>query len=147
MRAADLQRVAAIDAADPSPWSYGQMASELGQESGWQLVAVPLGQDDLVCGFICGRIAAGEAELFKIAVDVECRRRGVASLLLASSIELLAVRGVQRIFLELRTANLGAKALYERFGFQEVGVRKNYYLIPPDNALIMEKVIVEGVSS
>ena len=40
-------------------------------------------------------------------------------------------------FLEVRESNLGARRLYEKQGFQEVAVRKQYYQSPPENAIVM----------
>ncbi|MGV1097800.1 ribosomal protein S18-alanine N-acetyltransferase [Thiovibrio sp. JS02] len=146
MSAADLAQVAAIEEENPSPWSLAQLADELARDGGWQFVAVAAGRPGPVCGFVCGRLVAGEAELFRIAVRQKDRRRGIASLLLAHSIDYLAARGGQRLFLELRSANRAAKALYEKAGFRQVGMRRNYYASPPDHALIMEKVIGESVA-
>ena len=141
MTAADLEAVAIIESENPSPWTAGQLASELEQEGGWQFVA-EAGASGLVCGFICGRSCAGEAELLKIAVGLEHRRQGVATQLVAHTLRYLAEQGVGRCFLELRAANLVALALYERFGFRRAGLRKNYYASPPEDAILMEKTVV-----
>lgn len=135
---ADLTAVAAIESENPSPWSAGQLAGERDQASGWQFVA-EAGGSGLVCGFVCGRSCAGEAELLKIAVGRASRRQGIAAQLVAHTLRYLAEQGVERCFLELRAANLPALALYERFGFCRVGLRKNYYASPLDDAILMEK--------
>jgi ribosomal-protein-alanine N-acetyltransferase len=54
-------------------------------------------------------------------------------------IGLATEKGVTEIFLEVRETNVGAIRLYERLGFEEVGIRKNYYEKPKENALIMWK--------
>ena len=141
MTAADLGAVYAIESENPSPWSSEQLASELEQESGWQFVAESCGSG-LVCGFVCGRSCAGEAELLRIAVSREERRQGIAGQLVAHVFRYLAEQGVGRCFLELRAGNLPALALYERFGFERVGLRKNYYTSPPEDAILMEKIVL-----
>ncbi|MFA7349059.1 MAG: ribosomal protein S18-alanine N-acetyltransferase, partial [Desulfurivibrionaceae bacterium] len=140
MTTADLQAVQAIESENPSPWTAGQLAGELAQEGGWQFVA-ETGASRLVCGFVCGRSCVGEAELLKIAVGSEHRRQGIATQLVAHALRFLARQGVERCFLELRATNLPALALYERFGFRRVGLRKKYYASPVEDAILMEKRI------
>ncbi|MHB1015989.1 MAG: GNAT family N-acetyltransferase, partial [Desulfurivibrionaceae bacterium] len=117
MTNADLEAVTAIEAENPSPWTAGQLASERDQGGGWQFVA-EVGPSGRVCGFVCGRSCGGEAELLKIAVGLEYRRQGIAAQLVAHTLRSLAEQGVGRCLLELRAANLPARALYERFGFR-----------------------------
>jgi ribosomal-protein-alanine N-acetyltransferase len=143
MTADDLETVVGIESENPSPWSVGQLASELEQEGGWQFVAES-NASGLVCGFVCGRSWAGEAELLKIAVGLAHRRQGIAGQLVAHVFRYLAEQGVGRCFLELRAGNLPALALYERFGFFRVGLRKNYYASPPEDAILMEKNVLVG---
>lgn len=137
MTGADLGAVQVIESENPSPWNGGQLASELEQESGWQFVAES--GSGLVCGFVCGRSCAGEAELLKIAVAREYRRQGIGGQLVAHTLRYLAEQGARRCFLELRAGNLPALALYERFGFRRAGLRKNYYASPVEDAILMEK--------
>ena len=143
MTGADLGAVHAIESENPSSWSTGQLASELEQESGWQFVAESTASG-LVCGFVCGRSCAGEAELLKIAVAREYRRQGIGGQLVAHTLRYLAEQGTERCFLELRAGNLSALALYERFGFRRVGLRKNYYASPVEDAILMEKRVFAG---
>ena len=140
MTGADLAAVHAIESENPSPWSAGQLASERGQDGGWQFVAEA--GSGLVCGFVCGRSCAGEAELLKIAVGREYRRQGIGGQLVAHALRHLAEQGTGRCFLELRAGNLPALALYEQFGFRRVGLRKNYYASPAEDAILMEKRVV-----
>lgn len=140
MTAADLEAVTAIEAENPSPWTAGQFAGERDQENGWQFVAESK-ISGMVCGFICGRSCAGEAELLKIAVGRECQRQGVATQLAAHAMRCLTEQKITRCFLELRAGNFPALALYERFGFRRVGLRKNYYASPPEDAIVMENIV------
>ena len=140
MTAFDLEAVTAIESENSSPWRGGQLAGELDQQDGWQFV-VESGASGQVCGFVCGRSCVGEGELLKIAVGREYRRQGIAAQLVAHTLGYLAQQGVERCFLELRAANLPALALYERFGFRRVGLRKNYYTSPVEDAILMEKII------
>lgn len=141
MTAADLEAVTTIEAENLSPWTAGQFDGERDQDNGWQFVAESK-ISGLVCGFICGRSCAGEAELLKIAVGRECQRQGVAAQLVAHAMRCLAEQKIPRCFLELRAGNFPALALYERFGFSRVGLRKNYYASPPEDAIVMEKIVL-----
>jgi [ribosomal protein S18]-alanine N-acetyltransferase len=141
MTGADLEAAAAIESENPAPWSAAQLAGERDQEGAWQFVAQAFASGQ-VCGFVCGRSCAGEAELLKIAVSLQYRRQGIAGLLMAHALRHLAEQGVDRCFLELRAANLPALALYERFGFRRTGLRKGYYAAPPEDAIVMEKTLL-----
>lgn len=85
-------------------------------------------------GFALGRVAADEAELFQIATLPEFRRQGTAGRLLAELHEKMRERGAACCFLEVRSRNAGAIALYEKMGYEKIALRKNYY--PDDDAVI-----------
>jgi ribosomal-protein-alanine N-acetyltransferase len=91
-------------------------------------------QAGVVRGFLASRqIASGEREILFIAVDPAYRRRGIAKRLLQN--ELDGSRGAW--FLEVRESNLAAIRLYETLGFQVAGRREEYYLDPPEPAIVM----------
>jgi [ribosomal protein S18]-alanine N-acetyltransferase len=84
-------------------------------------------KEEHLAGFILSRIAADEAEILTIAVAPEWRRRGIATSLLKPHLYGLAAIRVSRLFLEVDAENTAARALYENFGFEQVGERKAYY--------------------
>ncbi|MEX2295884.1 MAG: GNAT family N-acetyltransferase [Dongiaceae bacterium] len=89
-------------------------------------------------GLLLARMAGGEAEILTLAVDVECRRRGVARALLATLFEAIATQNVGRIFLEVAESNYAARALYAAHGFLPVGRRAAYYgATPGSDALVL----------
>lgn len=77
-------------------------------------------------GFLLSRQAIDEEELLLIAVRPEVRRRGIASALIERFAAEAKLRGVRRLFLEMRDGN-PAEALYRKHGFVPVGRRPNYY--------------------
>lgn len=77
-------------------------------------------------GFVLSRAAVDEEELLLIAVRPVFRSRGVGSALVERFIAEAKMRGITRLFLEMREGN-PAEALYRKFGFEPVGRRKNYY--------------------
>ena len=82
-----------------------------------------------------------EAEITNIAVLKDYRRCGIASLLLSSLLDEAFSRGCESAFLEVAKNNIPALKLYEKFGFEKINVRKNYYKDPPDDAIIMKKIL------
>lgn len=90
-----------------------------------------------IAGFALGRVAADEAELFLIATLPEFRRQGIAGLLLDRLHAGMRERGAACCFLEVRSRNAGAIALYEKSGYERIALRKNYY--PDDDAVIYRR--------
>ena len=74
-----------------------------------------------------------------LAVAPEKRRMGVAQRLLDALFLELRARGITSLALEVRASNLAAQNLYEKNGFAQVGCRKNYYVNPREDALILRK--------
>ena len=93
-----------------------------------------------------GRLAAyggvqyvlDEGNIVNIATHPDYRRRGLATAVMRELESRLKERGVEIVFLEVRQSNAGAIALYERLGFKSVGMRKNYYKNPVENAILMD---------
>ena len=81
---------------------------------------------DSIKGYSIVSMVGGEAHIMNICVDPDVQKRGVGSKLLEKMIE-LATKKAETIFLEVRPSNKVAIALYEKRGFNEIGVRKNYY--------------------
>ncbi len=84
------------------------------------------------------RQALDEAELLTLATHPDYRRAGHADALLTSGEKALLSQGVERVFLEVSTANPGALALYTRSGYRELARRRAYYRDGSD-ALVLEK--------
>ncbi len=78
-------------------------------------------------GFVMTRVAADEAEILTLAVAPEARGQGLGTVLLSTAVEHAHHAGARAMFLEVGASNLAARALYNRFGFSEVGMRKAYY--------------------
>lgn len=78
-----------------------------------------------------------EAHVISIAVREAYRRRGVGELLLITIIEEAIRLGAFVVTLEVRVSNLGAQALYEKYGFKKVGIRANYYTNDSEDGYIM----------
>ena len=92
---------------------------------------------DLLAGYIVARLGAGELHINNFAVRENHRRQGIGCELLRSILSQGMARGVSSAFLELRSGNVAALALYEKFGFQVTARRKRYYSDPTEDALVM----------
>ena len=77
--------------------------------------------------------------MMNIAVHPDFRRRGIAEELVVKLVEELKVRGNHSLMLEVRASNEPARKLYDKMGFQQVGLRKNYYRNPKEDACILRK--------
>ncbi len=139
MARADIPAAAAMEATVPGGWSAVQLADELAAAGGFQFACRDRAGDCL--GYICGRLAAGEAEILKIAVRPSHRRQGLGLALLGHVLSWLGGQGAVCCFLEVRQSNHAARALYQKAGFQVVGARRNYYRQPSEDALLLRRDI------
>jgi ribosomal-protein-alanine N-acetyltransferase len=72
-------------------------------------------------------VAAGEAHLLNLSIAAARQRTGHGSGLLREAMALARRQGAKTLFLEVRPSNRAAQALYTRFGFRKVAVRRGYY--------------------
>jgi ribosomal-protein-alanine N-acetyltransferase len=132
----DLRQLLPIEAVVfPEPWSVGVFNSELALRHG-RLYRAAWDGDDMA-GYIGFMIVDQEAHVTTIATAPAYQRRGVARTLLIDGIRILLPMGVKHLSLEVAASNEPAQTLYRRFGFAPVGVRKNYYPITGEDALVM----------
>ena len=118
------------------PWSEKSIASELENPLSLWLVAEENGQ---VFGYVGSQTVLDESDMMNVAVDPGFRRQGIARALIETLIAELSKMGSRCLRLEVRVSNENARALYARMGFQQLGLRKNYYHNPKEDALILGK--------
>ena len=125
------------------PWSRKMLAEELENQCAAFLVA-----QDSVTGQVMGYagllVMADEGYITNVAVFPEYRRQGVAAKLIAVFENFARGNKLAFLTLEVRPSNAAAIALYQGFGFEEVGRRKNYYDLPKEDALILTKTYWEA---
>lgn len=92
---------------------------------------------DRVVGYAAIWLMVDESHLTSIAVRKDCRRRGIGELLLLSMTRLSVEMKAQVMTLETRVSNTAAQALYEKYGFKKVGLRRRYYADNREDAVIM----------
>ena len=93
--------------------------------------------DRTIVGYSVFWAVTDQGELGNVAVVKDRRGQGIGRKLIEAVLARAAERGVREIFLEVRKSNYGAQTLYGTFGFYEVARRKNYYLEPSEDALVM----------
>lgn len=124
MREADLAKVLEIENAVYShPWSRGNFTDSL--RAGYQCWTWRI-EGELI-GYFVLLVAAGEGHLLNLSIAEAGQRRGHGSTLLVEIMRMAKAGGADKVFLEVRPSNQGAKALYRRFGFRQVAVRTGYY--------------------
>ena len=123
------------------PWSKKMLAEELENQCAAFLVA----EDALtrrVAGYAGLMVMADEGYITNVAVFPEQRRRGIAGQLIEVFCDFARGNHLAFLTLEVRPSNAAAISLYEGFGFQEAGRRKNYYDLPKEDALILTRHFV-----
>ena len=94
-----------------------------------------------IAGYIVSRETAGELHINNVAVRPEFRRRGIGAALLDSVIQEARRRKANTAFLEVRSGNYAAQALYQKCGFRAIAQRANYYSEPREDAVVMSLVL------
>ncbi|MEG1091659.1 MAG: ribosomal protein S18-alanine N-acetyltransferase [Acinetobacter sp.] len=145
MQAADVEAVAKIEKSVQShPWTLKQFEDAV---TAYQSTVIEVqGQ---VAGFCILQPVLDEANLLLMAIDPAQQGQGLGYQLLEASVAMLKNNPVQ-IFLEVRESNLAAIKLYEKSGFHQIDLRKNYY--PNSNgsrehAIIMVKACTDDFAS
>lgn len=126
----------------PRPWSSTLFLQEIAHRHDRVYLVARLG--GRVAGY-GGLMTSGlEGHITNIAVDPSYQGRRLATLLMLDLMEAACDRGGKTVSLEVRKSNEVAQRLYEKFGFQPVGVRRGYYVETGEDAIVMW---VDGVDT
>jgi [ribosomal protein S18]-alanine N-acetyltransferase len=140
MQKEDLEQVQAIDRNSFSlPWPTSAYNYELTNPMSLLWVAeipVEAGTPKIV-GMIVVWLIVDEAHIATLAVDTDYRGMGIGKILLATALMEAVRTGMREATLEVRSGNLAAQSLYQRFKFQIIGFRPRYYRDNSEDALIM----------
>jgi ribosomal-protein-alanine N-acetyltransferase len=126
-----------------SPPRLGHWLTELRRLFGPEEESESAPHGDLVTGFVGVWLIADEAHIVTIAVREGHRRRGIGELLLIAAIELALMNERDMVSLECRSSNDAAIALYDKYGFQRLGIRPHYYSDNREDAVIMTAERIE----
>ena len=124
MDESDLDEVMAIeDAIYSHPWTRGNFVDSL--RAAYPCRTLRVGAE--LIGYFVLMVGAGEAHLLNLSIAARHQRAGHGSALLNEAAQLARRLGARSLFLEVRPSNRGAQALYTRFGFRKIAVRRGYY--------------------
>lgn len=136
MRRRHLRKVLAIEGrVYPRPWSATLFLSEIAQKSTRTYIVAR--HDLAVIGYAGMMFTGREAHVTNIAVEPDFHGRMVGTRLLLTLITEAIARGAHTLSLEVRVSNNNAQAMYAKFAFSVVGVRKGYYIETKEDALVM----------
>lgn len=119
----------------PVPWSTSLFMSELALRSTRAYYVAFVGRQLVAYGGLM--MTLDDGHVTTIAVDPAWHRHKLGSRMLLALVREALRRGATSLTLEVRLSNKAAQALYRRFGFRPVGVRKNYYAETKEDALVM----------
>ncbi len=129
----------------PSPWSREMFLRELEVAFSYHRLIELKGKKEIL-GYIFCWLGKDEASILSLAVAPKMRGKGLGSFLLKKALDELFSLGILRVWLEVRVSNLPAQALYRKFGFKLVGIRRGYYRDTGEDALVMEKELKDAQS-
>ena len=139
MRGSDLETVVRSELESYSmPWTETTFRGLLGRRDSHTVVAEQGGE---VIGYAISWFVAGQGELGNVAVTPAWRGRGIGRMLVIHTLQEARRRATVEVFLEVRPSNHDARRLYESLGFRQVGQRKNYYVSPREDALVMRRAL------
>lgn len=143
MRRRHLRSVLRIESrVYPVPWSMSLFLSELALRSTRAYYVAFVGKQ--LVGYAGLMMTLDDGHVTTIAVDPAWHRHKIGTRLLLALVREALRRGATSLTLEVRLSNKSAQALYRRFGFRAVGVRKNYYSETKEDALVMWAEQVAG---
>lgn len=116
------------------PWSEEAFLDSLGRDNYHFFVAEEDGKILGYCGFLT---ALDEGEIPNVCVAASARRRGIGRMLMEELIRTAKDCGITVLFLEVRQSNVAARTLYTLCGFEEIGIRKGFYELPKEDAILM----------
>lgn len=122
-----------------SPWSAAQFREELSGVPKTRKYLVALDKQEIV-GYGGVALAGDVADIHTLTVIPSYRRKGIATQILAELESWALAKGIKDFMLEMREGNLEAQPLYEKYGYQVISRRDNYYA-PGIHALIMRKEV------
>lgn len=135
MKPEDAREVSLIEKTVFSlPWSEKSFHDAVIREDTVYVVAE---EDGKITGYAGAWGVLGEADVTNVCVAPEFRRKGIANELLQFLIRQGRETGIDAFFLEVRESNTAAITLYEKNGFQKIGLRKNFYERPVENGIVM----------
>ena len=116
------------------PWTHEQLA---GQISGENRICLLATEGEALLGYVGMLYVLDEGYITNVAVTPKRRRQGIGDALISALLARAEALSLSFVTLEVRESNAAARKLYGKHGFRPVGLRKNYYDLPKENAVLM----------
>lgn len=140
MKESDVDAIAVLEKQTfPDAWTSKGIYDTFCQKQAFVVVAE---EDGKLVGYCIVYYALEEGEIARVAVASSCRRQGVGRKILNQVAQNSIEKGITRLLLDVRKSNANARAFYKNYGFQEDGIRKNFYEMPKEDAVLMSKMLV-----
>jgi [ribosomal protein S18]-alanine N-acetyltransferase len=127
------------------PWTAPHFVAAMDPSLGTETLVVralaPGTRTTRVVAFCAIRLVVDEVHVENLAVDPGLRRQGIGSRLLDVALGAAARKGAGTALLEVRESNTAARSLYARAGFRPLGVRREYYREPTEDALLLARTL------
>lgn len=135
----DLEQVVFIEQESFSmPWTYEDFWSAVDQEETHYLKLYLVAEEDGVILGYCGLWGiAGEGQINNVVVKEEYRNQHIGQRLLLELIRQGNLQQLHSYTLEVRASNDSARKLYSNIGFEAAGIRRDFYSLPTEDAIIM----------
>jgi [ribosomal protein S18]-alanine N-acetyltransferase len=136
MKEEDIDQVLVVEHASfATPWSREAFYNEINTNR--FATYIVLEEDQKIIGYCGVWIVVDEAHVTNVAILPDYRGRKLGQVMMSKLIEIAKDKGAKSMTLEVRVTNYPALALYRKFGFQNGGIRKNYYSDNQEDALVM----------
>lgn len=137
IREIDLPEIMAIENATfPMPWPESSFLYELRKNKDVASLMVAR-LDNLLVGYVCYWLIFKEIHIMNLAVHQDFRNQGIGEALIRTALREAKEKGGERATLEVRESNMPAIRLYEKLGFKVIAIRRDYYDVPREDALVM----------
>ncbi len=140
MQESDMDEVMAVELlAYEFPWTLGNMRDCLKSK----YCCCVYVQSSGIIGYAIMSVAVGEANILNLCIHPDMQGQGLGRRLMEHMLMLAHQQQVDTVFLELRASNRAASTLYDAMGFNEMGVRQNYYPAKKgrEDAILMAKIL------
>jgi len=145
MKEEDVDRIVEIERLSfTTPWSKYAFLSEIYNQPISCPFVIEDSRKNKIIGYVIYWIIGDEAHINNIALHPEFRGQGIGEYVLRKIIELIKKAGAKFISLEVRPSNIPARKLYQKLGFRLEAIRKNYYINPREDALILVKDLIDN---
>lgn len=126
----------------PNPWQESSFRGEIANLHISYPSVIIYRPMEKVVGYIIFWLVKEEAQISNLAVHPDYTRLGIGQAVLRQTLVTMRKMKAEQVILEVRPSNRAARSLYEKYGFEILGIRRGYYQNPPEDALVMSKNLI-----